>query len=158
MKKIIIFLFLFLLIASVFSGEIKINKIYAPPPEPEMPVLELIDNGKSFNQLFGSVLSGTGIAGGVSVSVLGVYYAADYANNGFESPRVQSGILITGTGVLLSGVSAIILNYFIRSMSKKTTNKIKKIKEFEPGDPEGPGDSGDHIDNTSNTDNMDKKE
>lgn len=84
---------------------------FVPPPEEETPVTELVELDAP--PALGIAVGAVGIASGMAISGAGIYRAAGSAGDGFAEPRVQSGIVLTGTGVLFSSLSALILEWFL---------------------------------------------
>ena len=81
---------------------------YAPPPEPERPVLD--EGIPGINPTVGIAAGAAGVLAGLLVSSIGVHRAIDAADGGYHARGVQSGIVLSGSGVILSSLSAILID------------------------------------------------
>ena len=86
---------------------------FVPPAEEERPIAQTVDLG--IGRTVGIATGATGIAAGLAVSVVGIYRIAGSADQGFDSPRLQSGIILTGTGVIFSSLSTLLTEWFLDS-------------------------------------------
>ena len=75
---------------------------YAPPTEPQRE-LPPLDHGIAIG------IGAAGIATGFVISAIGIASAYDAADRGYDSPAVQRGIVVSGSGVLLSAFSALVI-------------------------------------------------
>ena len=91
---------------------------YVPPPEEPAPLLPLLPPEEY--RTVGLASGVAGVAAGITVSILGIQRVAALPERGFESPRVQSGIILTATGMLFSSLSALIVDWFLPRRSSAT--------------------------------------
>ena len=78
---------------------------YVPPAEQqrEIPPLVPLDREAAIG------VGAAGITAGFVVSAIGIAGAYGAAERGYDSPSVQRGIVLSGSGVLLSALSALII-------------------------------------------------
>jgi hypothetical protein len=86
---------------------------FAPPPEKQRPIAETVDLG--IGTTAGIATGATGIAAGLALSVVGIYQVVGSAEQGFDSPRLQNGIVLTGTGVVFASLSTLLTEWFLES-------------------------------------------
>lgn len=86
---------------------------YRASPEHELPLLfsGISDKGRRI----GLGVSGSGMAAGMALSVFGIQQIAQSAVEGFSSPSLQTGIILTGSGVLFSAIFTVVFEWFLRA-------------------------------------------
>ena len=104
-------LLMLLLPPSVAGEDISADDSYTPPPPAQRPLLETIEWEK--HRTLGLLLGAAGIAGGVGLSIAGTARVAGATHRGFDNREVQGGILLVATGGVVSGLFALILDYFL---------------------------------------------
>lgn len=84
---------------------------FVPPAERERPVAGAVDLG--IERTIGIAAGATGAAVGLGVSVLGLSRVVGSVDRGFDSPRLQSGILLTGSGVVISALWTLLMEWHL---------------------------------------------
>ncbi len=87
---------------------------FVPPEERERPIAGSVDLG--IERSIGIAAGATGAAVGLGVSVLGLSRVVGSIELGFDSPRLQSGILLTGSGVVISALWTLFMEWHLDSV------------------------------------------
>ena len=82
---------------------------FIPPPEKDPPVLNAAVNSEDLVPL--GVASIGIAAAGLIVTTLGFYNIYCNIENGFDSPGLQAGIIMTAGGGILTAVAAILIDF-----------------------------------------------
>ncbi len=87
---------------------------YIPPPEKEAPIFNASDQeaARPLKIAAGSACA-LGLAAGITVSIFGVTQIANSIERGFFSDKMQNGIYLSGSGVLISSIAAVIFEWAV---------------------------------------------
>lgn len=116
MRTVFCFVCLFTLITSFcFAGE------FVPPEEKEPPIL---NNGIASDDLIPLGITSIAIAAaGITVTGIGFFNIYNNIENGFESPVLQAGIIMTAGGAVLTAVAAIVFDFIFNEKESLTISQ-----------------------------------
>lgn len=120
MKRVLFVLFIFLLLSPLHAEERKTAKDFAPPPPDEKAVLEALPQLK--NPAVGFWIGTGTTVGGTVLSGVALGYTVKSALDR-DIPSVNRGIVLTGTGMVLSAISAVVTDFLLDEWTKKRSEK-----------------------------------
>lgn len=117
-------LLLFVLLSHNLTGEeLKSIFDFAPPPEIEMPLINLLS--EDFNNKAGLVVSAGSTAAFLGLTIYNSYQIAEQALSNRTGEELQKRIVLTGTFFVSTAITVVFMDYFIEEL-KKQNNSISE--------------------------------
>ena len=95
---------------AIFSDDA--DKEYTAPPEAEQPLLSVELTKPEFVPW--GIVGITGAAAGAVVSGIGIFSILDNVENGFNSPGLQTGIIVTVGGGILTAAASLFIEFILQ--------------------------------------------
>ncbi len=108
---VLVFVIVFLLPALSHADSGDSTEGFVPPAEKERPIAAVVD--LSVGRTAGIVTGATGTAAGLALSAMGIYRVFGSVDRGFDSPQLQQGLLLGGTGVIVSALWTLLLEWHL---------------------------------------------
>ena len=120
MKRVPFVLFILALLSTLHAEERKTAKDFDPPPPDEKAVMDELPQFK--NPAVGFWISTGTTAAGTVLSGAALGYTVKSALDR-DIPSVNRGIVLTGTGMVLTAVNAVVTDFFLDVWTKKRNKK-----------------------------------
>jgi hypothetical protein len=127
MKRVPFVLFILAVLIPLHAEERKTAKDFDPPPPEENAVMEELPQLK--NPAVGFWISTGTTVGGTVLSGAALGYTVKSALD-LDIPSVNRGIALTGTGMVLTAISAVVTDFFLEEWTKKR-NKTRQATSAE---------------------------
>ena len=122
MKRVLFALFISALLSPLHAEERKTAKDFDPPPPEENAVMDELPQLK--NPAVGFWVSTGTTAAGTVLSGIALGYTVKSALD-LDTPSANRGIALTGTGMVLTAISAVVTDFFLDEWTKKRNEKRK---------------------------------
>ena len=109
-KNLLLIMCSLILCGTVYSDSEPLP-VYVPPEEPSPALYDEDDKQPEFVPW--GIVSITVAAGGVTMTGFGIHMILENIDSGFESPDLQSGIMLTAGGGLVTAAASIFLEIIL---------------------------------------------
>lgn len=125
MTRVLFVLFILALLSPLHAQERKTAKDFDPPPPEENAVMDALPQFK--NPAVGFWIGTGTTAAGTVLSGIALGYTVKSALD-LDIPSVNRGIALTGTGMVLTAISAVVTDFFLEEWTKKRKRKASSAE------------------------------